>query len=799
MTDWQAQMDDRQREIDRNGAARAPATWSEAWTAEWKASGLDTLSGIGKPFNDAYSELNDRVASITGKSSNTLFSEAGIDPARLGIDGRIEALGRIVDSLPDAQQKLLADYKDVRGRARQKAADIERESADVAGASYGVTANGAAFLAGIARQVVDPVNLATMPLGPARLAVGAGAKATGLFLAKEAATGAAIQAAQEPFIAPRRAELGLEANSMENVFQAGIGQAGMSGLFMAAGAVLRRLRADGRPVPDAMQDLAPEDFEAAARHVQRDAAMERLAGDPVKGAQAIEQARLALETGSAIEGVSAARAAQFDLNAARPIRISDDLTISVKYELMDLANLKVSHGLDGTENAAYPQALQPRDRSEASSLQWVKQEAARLDPEQLGPASTAQQGAPIVARDGVVESGNGRALLLAEAYERLPDKAQAYRDYLEELGFDTTGVERPVLVRVRESDLSAEDRILMTRQANVRATASLSPGALAKVDAGAIDDAMMALWGGTERIDTAANAAFNRAFAAKAVARTELPDFMRADGTLTEGGAKRIKAALVARAWREDDLIAKAADDATGTSRMIMQALVDTAPMAARLRAAVEEGRIPRDMDVGADIVAGFRLVEQARKSGQKVAALVDQIDLERGATPASVRDAVAMFFRDEDFTIAAQADAVAERIRFAIDHALMRQQDDLFGDAVDRGGLMRAARFSDEPVEQTPLSALEKGKAQSEAAKAKPEPQPKNPAALPPEFTRLTAQMDDVLGDIDREARLFDIGRTDADGEMIKGSASELLAEQRAKVQTAAELQDCVARTGSA
>ncbi len=796
MTDWQTLIDDRQRQIDRNGAARAPATWGEAWEAQWTSSGLDTLFGVGKPFNDAYGELTERLGAITGKAADQHFADAGVVPQMLGADGRIEALGRIVDALPDPQQKLLADYKDVRGRARQKAAEIEREAADVAGASYGLGANASAFLAGVARQVVDPFNLATIPIGPARVA-GGGLKATGLFLAKEAATGAAVQAVQEPFINVGRQELGLETSSFENIMEAGLGQAALSGLFLAAGAALRRLRAEGKPLPPGAEELASQDFEAAARKMQSDAAIERMAGDPIKGAEAIEQARHAMETGAPIAAMPAARAAQFDLARPREIRVNDDLAITVQYEVADLAQLKISHGLDGAQNPAFPALLQPRDRSEAASLQWVRENAARLDPEQLGTASTAQLGAPIVAADGVVESGNGRALLVAMAYREFPERAAAYRAYLDELGFDVDGIEQPVLVRRRTSELAAEERIAFTREANVTTTAALAPDARAKVDAGKIDDGLMSLWAGKTNVDTLANARFVREFAGRAVARTELPEFMRADGTLTEAGARRIEAALMARAWRADDLIAKVADDPSGTSKSIVDALIDTAPVAARLRAAVEEGRVSREMDLISDVTAAFRLVERARTSGQKLSVLVDQVDIERGAVSDGVRDAVRMFFRDDDYTIAASAEVVAERLRFAIDNALMRQEADLFGETTTKAGLMRAAVVADEPIGDVQLTGLERAKAMTEA-RQKADEQARGPARLPPEIAAAEQRLSAAMGELDPEMKMFDLGLTDAQGQAITRSAREGLDDIKARAQAAAELQDCVMRTGA-
>jgi len=791
-------MRDELRAAETAPLPRAPTTWTEALQNGWTGTALDTFTGSHEPYRDAFNELQDRLRAVAGQDPAEIARARNLPWDDLGQYSRARTMQTIVDSLPDNQQKLLADYRDVNARARQKAAEIEREAAERDLATYGFINNSMSFLGAAARQMADPVNVMLAPIGPGRLALGAGGRAVSLFLAKEALAGAAVQAVQEPVIARNREALGLESNSFENIVEAGFGQAAFSGALLAAGAALRALRRSGKPVPAPLENVEPEDYYAASRRTERDAMMERLAGDPVKGHEAIEAARASLETGKLIEGVSAARAAQFDLSQPRAIRVSDDLTLTVRYALMDLNDLKISHGLDGAPNADYPQAMQPRDRSEAASLQWVRQEAARLDPEQLGPASTPQQGAPIVAPDGVVESGNGRALLLAQAYQGFPEKAAAYRAYLDELGFDTANMERPVLVRVRETELAPEQRIAMAREANVTATAALSPAARAKVDAGKIDDSLMALWGGTANVDTQANARFVQGFAARAVARTELPDFIRADGTLTEMGAKRIRSALVARAWGADDLIAKAADDASGTSKMIVDGLIDTAPVAARLRAAVEEGRIPREMDVGADIIAAFRLVEQARKSGQKLAALVDQTDLERGAVPQGVRDAVALFFRDADFTIAASAREVADRISFAMDHALMRQQADLFGETVDRAGLLRAARLNSETLDETPLPSLERAKRRTEAAQAAPErPEKLAPAKLPPEFAGLERQLNAVLGDIPPEAKAFDIGRTDAEGEMKPGSAKELMDEHRARVQAAAELQDCVAKTG--
>jgi len=136
VTDWNRAADDYLAELGRRPAARAPATIGEIWDTEWKATGLDTTFGVQRPMMDAYSELQERLTAITGKDLGTLARERRLDFLEGGFDGRVQTMGRIIDSLPDPQQKLLADYKDVRGRARMKAAEIEKQSADVAGAIH---------------------------------------------------------------------------------------------------------------------------------------------------------------------------------------------------------------------------------------------------------------------------------------------------------------------------------------------------------------------------------------------------------------------------------------------------------------------------------------------------------------------------------------------------------------------------------------------------------------------------------------------------------------------------------------
>ena len=246
--------------------ARQPATLGETWNAEWNAAGLSTLSGLGQPLNDAYEDLRKGVEAAAGRPIDDLARERNVPLTRArSLDERAALLAPLIAGLPEDDRKRIEPLRDIRSRAADKAAAIEREAGDTANATYGLSGWAVAHAAGIARQAIDPVNLgltlATAPLG------GEGG-ALLPFVLRQGAVGAGVQAAQEPFIQSGRAALGLEAGWRQaagDVAGAGLGAAGISGLFRLGAAALRAALPRG--------DLAPRDMEAAATLAERDHAL----------------------------------------------------------------------------------------------------------------------------------------------------------------------------------------------------------------------------------------------------------------------------------------------------------------------------------------------------------------------------------------------------------------------------------------------------------------------------------------------------------------------------------------------
>ena len=64
----------------------------------------------------------------------------------------------------------------------------------------------------------------------------------------------------------------------------------------------------------------------------------------------------------------------------------------------------------------------------------MQRRAANLIPTMLLNNTTSDGGAPIIARDGTVISGNGRVMSIREAYKQFPEKAEAYKQALKDYG-----------------------------------------------------------------------------------------------------------------------------------------------------------------------------------------------------------------------------------------------------------------------------------------------------------------------------------------------------------------------------
>lgn len=277
-------------ELSRSPGGVQPATIGEVWDSEWKRTALDTIGGVGQPFGDARADLVTAIETAAGRPIADYAAQMGV---KLGAGVTqaedIRLLGTLADTLPEEKRKSIEPLKDVRLNAAKKAQKIEADADEIGNATYGLTAHATAFIAGVARQASDPVNVAAMvataPLGAAR---GASFLAT---IGREAGANAAAQAAVEPIIEPQRERLGLESGfgrAAGNVLEAGIGGAALSGLFHVAGRGLRSLRAD-RAAESAQAAAPVEGTVTAPAAAERASAPDPVPAGPLAPPRPVEQ------------------------------------------------------------------------------------------------------------------------------------------------------------------------------------------------------------------------------------------------------------------------------------------------------------------------------------------------------------------------------------------------------------------------------------------------------------------------------------------------------------------------------
>jgi hypothetical protein len=309
--------------------------------------------------------------------------------------------------------------------------------------------------------------------------------------------------------------------------------------------------------------------------------------------------------------------------------------INVRYEVVPAESLITSHNPDLTPNPAYPPELQPRDRARAASETQIANMSGNLQPERLGPSASAAEGAPIVGPDHLVESGNARTLAIRTAYQQGSPAAKAYRAYLDSLGADTTGIKNPVLIRRRVADLSPAERIRFAQEANAPAGLSLSAAERARVDAGRISPNILELYRSGE-VGGAENRDFVRAFVRTVPERGEEGGLVTGEGTLSLEGERRIRNALLAKAYGDPGLIGALADTGDENIRAFGNALTNTSGSIAQLNAEIAAGRVPERFDVTKPLTEAARIVQKARARGQSLPDAVAQLDAFNSVSPTA-------------------------------------------------------------------------------------------------------------------------------------------------------------------
>lgn len=566
----------------------------------------------------------------------------------------------------------------LRRRADDKSAGARKRSEDLARRSTSLSSGVGGFVGTVAGALSDPINLMSMGFGAGP---SAGIVRTALV---EGAIGVTSEAAIQGLSMQRKQRIdptfGVD-DALYEVAAAGVGGAVLGGGIKALADVWHR----------AKTGQWPSHIRDAANVVTREAAIPPSRFERSMRGETAHQAALVKSLDDLARGRPVELPPETFLEAGvRPGRVydADGRSVGVRYEVVEADDLVTSQLDNMQTNPAFPQELQPRDRSRAISQEQIAGIAGNLQPERLGFSPDASTGAPIVGPDGLVESGNGRVLALRRALQEGGVAADNYRNYLRSQNFDVDGFRNPVLVARRITDL--EDRVAFVTAANRSTTLRMGAAEQAMADARLLDGDLIDRLSGSD-ITSADNQAFARGFMSK-LPRAEQGNLVDKGGFLSQEGQRRMTAALMGRAYGEPVLLGRALEDTDNNIRSIAGALSDSSAPWARMRDAVGRGEIPAGMDITDDLLNAVRLVMKARDEGKAVKDLVNQAEMFGGPDELSKIVARAMF-SDTDLK---RPISRAKLAAFLDDYATEAMKNDagprLFGDALEAPDILKSS-----------------------------------------------------------------------------------------------------------
>lgn len=362
----------------------------------------------------------------------------------------------------------------------------------------------------------------------------------------------------------------------------------------------------------------------------------------------------------------------------------DGSTYQFADEIKSLGDLIASNDLAYGVNPLYPSELQPRDRTREASRQQIERMAENLKPEWLGESNMLSNGAPIIGMDNVVESGNGRTLAIAKAYES--GRAEEYRAFLEqyaaERGIDIAGINNPVLVRTRLTDT---DRVQFTQLANQADVAQYSATERAVSDSDRLPDASLLKINNDGSINLDGSMDFVRGFVGS-LPKSEQGTVITGDGRLSQEGKRRIESAMMQRTYEDSSLIGRMAENLDDDSKTVLNALLRAAPQLAQLDSLVKQGGRHQNT-LAKDLAQAAQKLSDLKANGQTVPDYLNQGQLIDDGLSPGARDFLNVFDQNKRST-----KAIGENIQSKIDEVEAMgdpRQGSLFGDGPEESAAL--------------------------------------------------------------------------------------------------------------
>jgi hypothetical protein len=429
---------------------------------------------------------------------------------------------------------------------------------------------------------------------------------------------------------------------------------------------------------------------------------------------------------------------------------------------------------------------QPRDRQRAASNAQVKSIANNPDFDRLSDTSqTMDYGAPTLTSDYVIVGGNGRFEGINLAYNT--EAGQAYKQNLinnaERLGLDpaqVSGMKKPVLIRKLPADSAKpEETRKLAIQSNIVAGLEMSD-----MERAALDSERMTNLNELDITDTGDIPLTTKNMgtvrdALKGYTKEELSGMLAADGSLSQSGLRRVKNAVLYKAYGKTDTLSRLLESPDADLKNVGTALMRASGNMSRLMEGIKSGAIPADYDIIADLAGAVETLSALRATGTKVQDFINQAEMFEGGLSNEAK--TILTFLDQNLR---SAKSITEFLNDYASAAISAESagDGLFGEvelpskqetierAAQRQEAERAAAKAQQTIFEQPAgAAVEEGAAKPEgegrpaeggegevakpslAAEAKPLP-------ITPEIQEKIDQLEKVLKKIMNKFGLKDV-----------------------------------------
>ncbi len=269
---------------------------------------------------------------------------------------------------------------------------------------------------------------------------------------------------------------------------------------------------------------------------------------------------------------------------------------------------------------------QPRARDRAVSEAQIEQYANDLDPNYLSSQFPDMvNGTPTLDPKGTIIGGNGRAEAIRRGYER--GKADAYRSMVEaeasRQGIDAKGFKNPVLVRVFGNNVDVTRTAILSNEGSSAVQSSLEQ---ANVDASRVGDIGEFYFNENGNLSRTGNEVPLRQFIAQYPVE-EQGRFVDDEGHLSVEGDRRLRNAILFRAYGDSPLLPRMIEDLSPEGRNINNAMTRVAPTLANIEDRIARGEL-HNVSLRDDLLSAIEKYLDLSRKEQDVKSYLSQENL---------------------------------------------------------------------------------------------------------------------------------------------------------------------------